>query len=207
MLWLYLALTAYFINAVVFIIDKYLLNAPIPKYHAYAFGVSILSLSSLLLIPFGVSWHGLSYFLIALLSGACFFVGLTFLYKAIKKSDVSVAATETGAMTAVFTYLFSVSILSELLSFNRLGAFLLLVLGILILGKVGKRLYFTALLSGLFFGLSYVLMKFSFNSSDFINRIFWTRIGFVGSAFLTLFSGHVREEIRLSYDNSSGHSS
>src|SRR3989338_7441093 len=116
MLWLYLALTAYFINACVFIIDKYLLAAPIPKYHAYAFGVSVLSLSSILLIPFGVSWYGIEYFLIALTSGASFFIGISFLYKAIKKSDVSVASTQVGTMGAIFTYIFSILVLKESLS-------------------------------------------------------------------------------------------
>ena len=90
MLWLYLAITAYFINAVVFVIDKYLLAAPIPKYRAYAFGVSVLSLGAVFLIPFGVSWYGLNYFLIAVSAGASFFIGLIFLYRAIRESDISV---------------------------------------------------------------------------------------------------------------------
>src|SRR3989344_4234375 len=101
MLWLYLALLAYLINAIVFVIDKYLLAGHIPKYHAYAFGVSILSLSSFVLIPFGVSWQGFGYFLIAISSGAAFFVGLMFFYKSIKDSDVSIAATQIGTMSAV----------------------------------------------------------------------------------------------------------
>ena len=56
MSWLYLALLAYFINAVVFIIDKHLLAGHMPKYHAYAFGVAILSLGAVFLIPFGVKY-------------------------------------------------------------------------------------------------------------------------------------------------------
>lgn len=206
MLWLYLALIAYFINACVFIIDKYLLSAPIPKYHAYAFGVSILSLTSLFLIPFGVSWQGTRYFLLALVSGAAFFAGITFFYKTIKESDVSLAATQTGAMGAVFTYIFSVLILKESLPLVNLFAFLFLIGGIFLLGKLQKHIFLTALLSGIFFGLSYVLLKLSFNSSDFVNGLFWTRMGFVGAAFLTLGSGHVRGEIRSSYHNSASRS-
>ncbi|MDO8496192.1 MAG: EamA family transporter [bacterium] len=206
MLWLYLAILAYFINACVFIIDKYLLATPIPKYHAYAFGVSVLSLSSLLLIPFGVSWHGIGYFLVALASGGSFFIGISFLYKTIKESDVSVAATQAGTMGAIFTYIFSVLILKESLSLTNLFAFALLIGGIFLLGKIQKNVVITALLSGIFFGLSYVFLKLSFNSADFINGIFWTRIGFVGTAFTTLCSKHVREEIKFSYHNASGSS-
>lgn len=206
MLWLYLAITAYFINACVFIIDKYLLTAPIPKYHAYAFGVSVLSLSSVLLIPFGVSWHGIGYLLIALTCGASFFIGISFLYKAIKRSDVSVAATQVGTIGAIFTYIFSVLILKESLGLTNLFAFIFLIGGIFLLGKLQKHVFITALWAGIFFGLSYVFLKLSFNSSDFINGIFWTRMGFVGTAFTTLLSRHVREEIKFSYRNTSGRS-
>ena len=165
-----------------------------------------MSLSSVLLIPFGVSWYGAGYFLIALTSGASFFIGISFLYKAIKKSDVSVASTQVGTMGAVFTYIFSVLILKEPLNLTNLFAFLFLIGGISLLGKLQKQVFVTALWSGIFFGLSYVFLKLSFNSSDFINGIFWTRMGFVGAAFITLSSKHVREEIKFSYYNASSRS-
>lgn len=198
MLWLYLALIAYFINSIVFIIDKHLLTGHIPKYHAYAFGVSILSLSSLLLIPFGVSWQGISYFLLAVLSGATFFIGMMFFYKTIKESDVSIAATQAGTMAAMFTYFFSLLILKDPFSFWGLIAFVFLTLGIFLLGKIEKHIFFSAVLSGLFFGISYVLLKFSFNDDSFLNGLFWTRVGFVGTAFLSLLSSGIRDEVRYS---------
>jgi drug/metabolite transporter (DMT)-like permease len=199
-------LAAYFINAFVFIIDKYLLASPIPKYHAYAFGVSILSLSSLILIPFGVSWLGIEFLLLALASGACFFIGLMFLYKAVKESDVSVAATQAGVMGAIFTYIFSVLILKETLPLQNIVAFSLLIFGIFLLGKIEKRVFWPAVFSGLFFGLSYVLLKHSFNASDFINGLFWTRMGFVGSAFLSLLFKHVRDEVKFSFHHAPSNS-
>lgn len=206
MLWLYLVLLAYFINAVVFIIDKYLLAAPIPNYRAYAFGVSILSLSALALIPFGVSWYGWGYLLIALFSGGLFFIGLNFLYRSIKESDISIAATQTGTTTAIFTYIFSIIILKEILYSANFSAFLFLVLGIFLLGKIEKRILFSSILAGLFFGLSFVFLKLSFNESDFINGLFWTRIGFVGNAFSSLMSSRVRREIRSAFLNASDRS-
>lgn len=199
MTWLYLALIAYAINAVVFVIDKHLLGGHIPRYHAYAFGVSILSLSSLVLIPFGVSWNGLAYFSIAITSGAVFYIGLMFLYKTIKESDISLAATQAGTFGAIFTYLFSILILKETLPLLNSFAFVFLILGIFLLGKLEKHIFTSALMAGVLFGLSYVLLKMSFNNSDFINGLFWTRIGFVGSAFLSLLSPHIRREVILSY--------
>jgi len=206
MLWLYLALIAYFINSIVFVIDKYLLSGHIPKYHAYAFGVSILSLSAVFLIPFGVSWPGLHYFYLAIFSGAAFFLGLMFLYKSIKESDVSIAATQIGTMGAIFTYIFSTVILKEAFSPLNAFSFLFLILGIFLLGKIEKHVFFSAVLAGLFFGISYVLLKLSFNQTGFINGLFWTRMGFVGSAFLSLVFSHVREEVKFSFHHAPGKS-
>lgn len=201
MLWLYLALTAYFINACVFIIDKYLLANTIPKYYAYAFGVSILSLSSFILIPFGVSWHGSIYFLITIASGISFFVGLLFFYRSIKESDISIAATQVGTMSAVFTYILSILILRDTFHTLNFFAFLFLIAGIFMLGRIKKTFFLSAFFAGLLFGFYYVLLKLSFNLSDFVNGLFWTRIGFVGSAFASLFFSGAREEIKSAYKN------
>ena len=206
MLWVYLALLAYLINAVVFVVDKYLLAGQIPKYHAYAFGVAILSLGAVFLIPFGVYWPDFNNFLLMVLSGATFFAGLLFLYKAIKDSGVSVAATQVGTMGAIFTYIFSVIILKDTLSPINLLAFLFLVLGIFLLGKTEKHIFISSILAGVLFGIYYVLLKLSFNVGGFVNGLFWTRVGFVGSALFSLAFQHVRREVGLTYRSSSGRS-
>ncbi len=195
MLWLYLALLAYFINAVAFIIDKHLLSSHIPRPLAYAFGVSVLSILAVVLIPFGVSWLGLNYFIIAFVSGASFFVALFFLYTAIKASDASVASTNVGTLSAIFTYFFSILILHNKLGLNNGFAFAVLIMGLLFIGLVRRNIVKYSILSGLLFGLSVVLLKLTFNTSDFINGIFWTRVGFVGSAFFILFFPSTRKEI------------
>ena len=79
MLWLYLALFAYFINAIAFIIDKHLLSSQVLKPAVYAFWVAVLSASAVVLTPFGVKVQGFEYLLIASVSGGSFFVALMFL--------------------------------------------------------------------------------------------------------------------------------
>ncbi len=197
MLWLYLALIAYLINAVVFVIDKHLLSGHIPKHNAYAFGAAILSIFVVVLIPFGVHWYGWGYFLISILSGASFFIGLTFLYKCIIDSDVSVAATQTGTMAAIFTYILSIVILKDVFAPATLSALIFLVAGTFLLGRLEKHTIVKSILSGVFFGLSYVLLKLSFNYSDFINGLFWTRMGFVGSAIAVLLLPSVRSDVKF----------
>src|SRR3989344_3463137 len=126
--WIFIAATAYFLNAVAFVIDKYLLALPIPKPFTYAVWVAMLSTPVVLLIPFfDIFIPSVVYFAISFASGTAFFVGLIFLYKAIQKSDVSVASTQAGVLTSVFTYLFSFFILGT--------AFVLLYYAIL-LGNV-----------------------------------------------------------------------
>ena len=201
MLWLYIALAAYFINAVVFIIDKYLLSSPIPRPFAYAFWVAILSLAVVFLLPFGVVWVSPLYFIIAFISGAAFFGGLFFLYKSVKLTDVSVAATNAGVLAAVSTYLLSFFILKDRLVFSNEVAFILLVIGIFFLGKIKKNIFKYSLMTGLFFGLSFVLLKWTFNEVNFINGIFWTRIGFAGAGILSLIFHGARKEIAASLQN------
>lgn len=203
MLWLYLTLLAYFINAVVFVIDKYLLAGHMPKYHAYAFGVSILSLGAVFLIPLGVYWPSFGDFLLMVISGGVFFIGLMLLYKSIKESDVSVVATQVGTMGAIFTYFFSVIILKDILSPANLMAFLFLILGIFMLGKTESRVLVPSIFAGALFGLYYVLLKLSFNIAGFVNGLFWTRVGFVGGALLSLAFQHVRKEVGFTYQHSS----
>ena len=201
MLWLYIALAAYLINAIVFIIDKYLLSSPIPRPFAYAFWVAILSSIAVLLLPVGVIWVSSFYFIIALISGAAFFGGLIFLYKSVKLTDVSIAATNAGVLSAVFTYLFSFLILKDKFIFSNEIAFMLLVAGIFFLGKIKRNIFKYSLTTGLFFGLSLVLLKWTFNEANFINGIFWTRMGFAGAGILSLMFYGARKEIAASLKN------
>ena len=158
MTYAYIALGAYLLNAVSFLIDKHLLAAPIPKPFAYAFGTAVLSAAALLLIPFGVYWPGWGDFAIALVSGGAFFAGLIFLYRSVRHGDVAVSAAKAGAFTALFSTLFAVGFLGEnLLSLNALSL-VLLVTGIFFLTRVGRSILRFSLLAGLCLALSFVLL-------------------------------------------------
>lgn len=187
---------AYLLTAIAFVIDKYLLALPIPKPFSYAFGVAVLSASVVFLIPFfEITIPGGFFFLIAFISGAAFFGGLIFLYKAVRKTDVSVASTQVGVTTSIFTYIFSFIILNDVLPLNSTVAIALLVCGMIFLGRVGKGVTWHAILSGILIAFSFVLLKWTFAQLGFVNGIFWTRIGFVSAALLSLVSSRARKEI------------
>jgi len=196
--WIFIAATAYFLNAVAFVIDKYLLALPIPKPFTYAVWVAVLSTPVVFLIPFfDIFIPDMIYFGLSFASGTAFFIGLIFLYKAIRRSDVSVASTQAGVFTSVFTYLFSFLILGNALPQNNLIAIGLLTLGLLFLGSVGRGVVLHAISAGALLALSFVLLKWTFTAGDFVNGVFWTRIGFIGSAVLSLIvSKKARDEVK-----------
>lgn len=193
--WFYLAIAAYLINAIAFVIDKYLLSAPIIRPLSYAFWVGILSSVVIVLLPFGIFWPDPYYFLLSFSSGAAFFFALIFLYRAIKKTDISVASTKIGSLGIIFTYLFSILILKDFLSGAGILALAVMTVGILLLGRTGKSIWHEAFASGALMGISAVLLKWTFNNSDFLNGFFWTRIGLVATALLVLFSSDLRRTI------------
>src|SRR3989344_4438430 len=176
MLWPYLAVVAYALNAVAFVIDKHLLSAPILRPISYAFWVGILSSVVVVLLPFGIYWVNFYYFLISFASGAAFLLAL-------------------------------VLILRDYFSSSDVVAIGFMVVGILLIGKAGNGgIWREAIISGIAFGLSTVLLKLTFNNSTFLNCFFWTRMGLVGMALLMLCYPLTRREVSLALKGSS-HSS
>lgn len=194
MSWLYFTLVAYLINAVAFVVDKYLLSYRVPKPFAYAFWMAILSSVVVFIIPFGVSVQSAGYIAIALASGGAFFIGLIFLYNAIRASDISIASTMSGVATAIFSYLVSVPLLHESTDLSNIAVLMALISGMFFVGRVDRKVWSRAIWAGIFFGISFPLLKLSFDSSNFINGIFWTRVGFILVALLSLVFPRIRQE-------------
>lgn len=199
MAWLYFTIGAYLINAIAFIVDKYLLSSPVAKPTTYAFWVAILSSAVVVLIPFGVAVQSYRYLVVAAVSGATFFIALIFLYKAVKNSDISVASTMVGVMTAVFTYILAVYFLRESASVFNVISIVFLVAGTLFLGKAGEGIWSSSVWGGIFFGISFVLLKIALDDGGLINGIFWTRIGLIVSALAALLIPAARRDIFLSF--------
>ena len=202
MLWIYLALIAYFLNAVVFAFDKFLLVAPLPHPLPYAFYTAILSVFVVALLPFGVHLPPTPlYFIAAFSSGIFFFLALIYLYKSIKAIDVLEATPAVGAVAALATFFLSVFFLREHVSGSELVAFLLLVAGTFIMSyfHLKTRVIIYILLAGIFFGISSVTLKYVFNLSSFVDGLFWSRLGLVASALAVLIHPSARRQIFNSF--------
>ena len=206
MLWIYIAIFAYFLDALVFVIDKSLLTREIPHPSAYAFFVSLLSAFALLLYPFGVYLPTWSQLLVAIISGNAFFVGLIFLYRAVKKIDITEAMPAIGAVTALATLGFSILILKQApTSSHELLAFALLVGGTLMMSyfHLSSAVVVDIIASGFLLALSYVTLKLFFNMTDFVNGLFWTRIGLLMGASLLMAVPRPRRDILATLRSSS----
>jgi hypothetical protein len=197
--WIYLAVFAYFLNAVSFVVDKYLLAAPIPRPFAYAFWVAVLSVVAVLLIPFGVILPSTGHLAAALVSGALFFLALIFFFRSVRRGDIAVSAAKAGAFTAIFSYIFSLIILPDSPATLSVYSLILLVAGVFFLGRAGKSILRFSIAAGFLFGLSLVLLKFSFGGMDYVNGVFWSRMGFVAIALASLFFASARKTISASF--------
>lgn len=185
--WILIAITAHFLFALVFIIDKVILSKTVLRPIVYAFYTGIFQILVLVLAPFGFSVLPINQILIALLAGALFTLAVLFLYRSIDSGEVSRITPVIGGSIPVFTLILSYWFLSERLTNYQLIAFLFLVSGavIMLLPQRGAKSFKGSWVSGLLiaglsaflFAGSFVLTKYIFTVQPFINGLIWTRFG------------------------------
>lgn len=203
MSWIIVIIFAYFILAVVSLIDKYLISGPIPNSKIYAFYVGALGILVLFLVPFlGFSIPDSLNIFLALLSGAIYIFAILGMMEALKLFEASRVIPAIGGITPVFslllTYFFSGSV--KILRIEEMAALLLMIAGsVLITFQKEKAATFKslkiALISAFLFSLSFVLSKIVYLNQAFWSGFIWMRMGGVVAALLLLFSKEVREEL------------
>lgn len=198
MAWILLATAGQFINAIVAILDKYIVSdqKALPRPFVYAFysclatgfwGVIFLfgfipGLSSLGMPSFenvmrpSIEVVGLSF-----LASYTFFMALVSMYAALKEADASDVMPAVGAISALSSFGMAYAFLNASLSPNFIWGILLLSVGTFFLSQIRfkKMIILHVLHSGLFFALHYVAMKGLFVETNFDDGFFWSRISFV----------------------------
>jgi len=183
--WITIALSGYLLLAFTGIADKFMVSKVVREPIAYAFFTAITGPFSLLLIPFGAKLLNLHDFLVALLSGVCFIIGIYYSYSAISRSSISRVVPIQGGLIPMFSFLFAYVILGERLNMLQTLGFIFLVAGAVMIsirnekGSWASSALFYATVSALFFALTSVLTKYTFERSNFISGMIWTRMGFV----------------------------
>jgi drug/metabolite transporter (DMT)-like permease len=204
MTWLSVTILAYFLLAVVFLIDKYLLSKAIPNPKLYAFFIGISGILLLFIVPFiNFVVPDVSQIILSFLAGISSVAALYWFFKALKDFEASRVVPAVGGLVPLFSFLlvYIFSLGKEKLSLFGIIAFVLLVVGsVLINFEKGK--FITAkslklcLIASFLFALSFVLAKYVYLSQPFLSGLVWIRIGGVLMAltFFILFPG-IKKEI------------
>lgn len=214
-LWIVLVIVGQFLNALVSLVDKYVVTSStvVLRPLTYTFWLSVLSSGSVLIYCF--SWisipiDGLDIpsfsrihtpsLLVAALSitaGYSFFTALLSLFTALKDNDASDVVPVVGGLNALFTLLLSYAFLGTKLSQNFFYGFVLLTLGTVFISRF--RFTWRTMLSsahaGLMFGVHYVALKGLFNATNFDTAFFWSRMAIVFVALSMLLVPDYYEKI------------
>jgi len=141
-MWLFITISAYFINAGVYIADKFLLSKKIHSSIAYAFYVGIWSIFNVVLLFFAPWWlPNLRELALDLLAGLLFLATLVFWYKALHQSEASRVVPVVGALVPIFSFILSFIFLGETLSQRQLVAFIILICGGLLISIKRTKVY------------------------------------------------------------------
>jgi drug/metabolite transporter (DMT)-like permease len=140
-MWLLVAILAYLINAGVYVADKFLLSRRFHSSIAYAFYVCVWSFLNILLLvfaPWSPNWCEL---LLDLSAGLLFFATLVFWYKALHQSEATRVVPIVGALLPVFSFGLGYIFLGEKLSERQLLAFVILIIGGVLISIKHTRFY------------------------------------------------------------------
>ncbi|PIR94975.1 hypothetical protein COT95_01205, partial [Candidatus Falkowbacteria bacterium CG10_big_fil_rev_8_21_14_0_10_37_6] len=173
---------AYLLISLGAMVDKFILTKALPSPIAYAFLVSTFGLVAVFFAPFGFIIPAGWQIIAALVAGSLYTFAIIFLYKALRYNETSRITAFTGALVAVFTFIFSFLFLGERLSGWQIIAFIILVAGGVIISlesgqhnRIGKG-FGLASIAGLIFAVSYTITKYVYSNQPFISGFIWIRI-------------------------------
>ncbi|MBI4426951.1 MAG: hypothetical protein HY569_00480 [Candidatus Magasanikbacteria bacterium] len=189
-MWFFIAVAGYFLLAIVFILDKLIVQKSVSKPVVYTFYSTIIMFGALLGLPFvgfgllaGIDW------LWATMSGVAFGLALWTFYLAVHHGEVTHIGPFNGAMVTVFLYVLGWQFLGEKLSGLQMGGIVILVFASLLLSFEKSKEhngfhigFWWAIVSGLFFAISHVSAKYLYGIYPFWTALIWTRAatGLVG---------------------------
>jgi len=215
-----LIVIAQFFNAVVALVDKYILSTKrVSRPSYYAFFVSILSALSILVFIFGfisipipelsvpsiknVGIPDISVIIFSIVAGFSFFFALWALFTAFRGTDASDIIPVVGSVSALTALPLGYYILGTSISQDFYIGVFLLILGSLLIShyRFKKKVLLISVASGVFFSLHFVFLKHLFNITNFDNAFFWSRMGIVLASsviFLPIFLFSKEYKIRTS---------
>ena len=128
--WLLIVVVAYFLNSIAMVIDRRLLTKTIPDALVYTFYIGLLSVFFLpFFLAFGVVMPAPLILFLSFLSGGFFILALLLMYQALSREEVSRVIPFIGSLSPVFIFLLAVFFLGEILAYEEILAFFLILSG------------------------------------------------------------------------------
>lgn len=128
-MWLFVTILAYFINAGVYVADKFILSKKIHSSITYAFFVGIWSICNFVILIFSPWLPNPAELFLDIAAGMVFLFTLIFWYKALHQSEATRVVPIVGALVPIFSYALSYVFLGDQLSERQFLAFVILVVG------------------------------------------------------------------------------
>lgn len=171
-------LLAYTLNSFAVTVDKFLLTRAIPNPLIYVFYISSISLVVLLLIPFA-PLPTLAVLILASVYILLWMMGAYSMYKALQVGHLSRVIPVIG--TLIPLTLLGNALLNQTLTQNQNWAVVMLILGLILLilpdwkGKIQAQELIFAILSAIFFAISYLVLRSAYLQASFLTVFVWSR--------------------------------
>lgn len=198
MAWILLATLAQLLNAVVALLDKYIVTdeRALPRASVYAFYSCLLTgfwviIYFLGLLPWfadlgfpqfsNVEWPTIQVVGMSFLSGYTLFIALVSMYDALKRAEAVNVMPVIGSISAIASFGLTYLLLDMTLSYNFMLGIVVLALGMLLVAQTlpHRDAVLQVTHSGIFFALHYITMKGLFEETSFDDGFFWSRIALV----------------------------
>lgn len=183
--WLLIVICAHLLNALVFVLTKYILDKHIKDANVLAILIGVLGMGVFFLAPWFLAWTNWFDFFINIFAGVLLLLALIVFNYALKKFEVTRIVPVAGGAVPFFTFVLAFVFLGERLTLYEVVAFVLLLVGTVIINfeyKKNKNIFSWAsvgwsALAGLLFAASFVANKYAFDTQEFVSSFIWIRAG------------------------------
>lgn len=199
-MWLIITILSYAFNSIALLINKFLLTKKITNPAVYAIFTCFLMALAVILLPFDWRTPNGYQFFIEVVSGFTFGLGVYFMYSGLKAGETSRVIPIIGGVQPLIVLPLAWLWLGETVSLKFLVAFVLIIVGTVLIsyggGKIEKKAYWWSVLSAIFFAISIVTLKDTFNSqASFVTPFVLSRLGCILFGFLLLLWPKNRRDI------------
>ncbi len=212
-MWIVVVIIAHILNAINFIVDKLLLSKFVRSPVVYAFMIGSLGMAVVVAFPWAWYLPSGAQLAVDAMAGASLILALLFFFKALQIGEASRVPPLVGGLIPIFTFVLSYFFLGERLSSRELIAFLLLLVGSVLITIMKsksekkqaliKKGYFYAVAAGLLFAISFVLTKYAYLEQEFLSAFIWIRFGSFAVVLFFLLSSDRRQQIKTAFQGAS----